>query len=105
MRSERAFPTCLLVVLLFLAPLASANSDIDWSKYAEEKTVSIETTDEDDGSRKRKIWLILLDGQAYIRTNSTGWGANVERNPDVLLSVASDILPLKVHCVHVSFLS
>jgi hypothetical protein len=83
---------------LLLAGAARAG-DVAWSDYAGERTVVAVTHDEDGDVRETTVWLVVVDGQGYIRTGSTRWGANVERTPQLLLRVASDELPVRVEFV------
>ncbi|UCE86852.1 MAG: DUF2255 family protein [Deltaproteobacteria bacterium] len=90
------------VVLAFLfasAPIAVAAERVEWGRYADEGTVRVTTTNEDGTTRTTKIWLVVVDGKGYIRTGNTRWGANVERDPDLVLHVASQDLPLRVEFV------
>jgi hypothetical protein len=89
-----------LVLALVLAFAGVAGSeDIVWARYAEEGTVKVTTTDEDGSPRETKVWLVVVGGQGYIRTRKTRWGANLERNPEIVLRVGSDLLPLRVEFV------
>jgi hypothetical protein len=93
--------TVLLALLFPIAPVhgASGEGAIDWERYAEEGTVEVITTDEDGSARETKVWLIVVEGQGYIRTGSTGWGGNVERNPELTLRIGETELPLRVEFV------
>jgi hypothetical protein len=90
-----------LAALILLAPLVGAQGEeaIEWDRYSEEGTVEVITTNEDGSARKTKVWLAVVDGQGYIRTGKTGWGGNVERNPDVTLRIGETELPLRVEFV------
>jgi hypothetical protein len=91
----------VLAALILLAPLAAAQGEeaIEWDRYSEEGTVEVITTNEDGSARKTKVWLAVVDGQGYIRTGKTGWGGNVERNPDVTLRIGETELPLRAEFV------
>jgi hypothetical protein len=82
-----AFPKASLAVLVSLF-LAAAAAAVDWGVLADERVVEILTTNEDGSRRETKVWLVALEGQGYIRTGSTRWFANIERNPDVVLRAA-----------------
>jgi hypothetical protein len=73
---------CLVLVLL--APAAGA---INWDDLSGVDTVTITTTNADGSPRETTIWLLVVDGDPYIRTGDTHWGANAERTPDVKLHV------------------
>jgi hypothetical protein len=80
-----AFPKASLAVLVSLFFTAVAAAAPEWDSLADERVVEILTTNEDGSRRETKVWLVVLDGQGYIRTGSTRWFANVERNPDVVV--------------------
>jgi hypothetical protein len=82
--------------LLLAAGSSGAEPVIDWGAHAEEQTVIAVTTDEDGGIRETKVWLVVIDGEGYIRTGNTRWGRNLERDPRLLLRVAEDELSLRV---------
>ena len=37
------------------------------------------TTDEGGRARTTTVWIVVVEGHAYLRTGSTIWGGNVER--------------------------
>ena len=60
----------------------------DWDAIADEGTVVISTANENGATRQTTIWLVVVDGEAYVRTSrSTRWGGNLERDPDAVLRV------------------
>ncbi len=79
----------LILALAIAAAGGSARAAApDWNAIADADTVRISTTNENGSTRRTTIWLVVVDGEAYIRTSrSTRWGGNVEREPDVVLSV------------------
>jgi hypothetical protein len=78
-----------VAILFFAFVLGSAAQAIapDWSKVADLGTVEVISTDEDGGQRLTPVWIVILDQQAYIRTGSTIWGDNVEREGTLKLRV------------------
>jgi hypothetical protein len=70
-----------------VAPRAARADVPDWNAIAEIQTVQVSTVDEDDEPRDTTVWLVVVDGQGYIRTGSTTWGANVQRNPEIDLEI------------------
>ena len=57
------------------------------------------TTNEDGSQRDTKVWLVVADGQGYIRTGNTRWGGNVVRDPDVTLRIEGSDHALRVEFV------
>jgi hypothetical protein len=96
-RIPRAIPSILLLALLAALPAAAAAPD--WNAVKDVGNVEIVTTNEDGSARETTIWLAVVDGQGYIRTGSTRWKANVERNPDVTLRIDEAEYPLRVEFV------
>ena len=91
----------VLTAFILIAPIAGAEGGdaVQWDRYSEEGTVEVITTNEDGSARETKVWLAVVEGQGYIRTGNTGWGGNVERNPDVTLRIGEIELPLRVEFV------
>ena len=90
----------VLAFVLVLAFVGVAGAEeMAWARYADEGTVKVATTNEDGSTRDTKIWLVVVGGQGYIRTGKTRWGANLKRDPDIVLRVGSELLPLRVEFV------
>jgi len=91
----------VLTAFILFAPVAGAQGGdaVQWDRYAEKGTVEVITTNEDGSARVTKVWLAVVDGQGYIRTGKTGWGGNVERNPEIALRIGETELPLRVEFV------
>jgi hypothetical protein len=77
------------VVLVIVAVVASATAAaaFDWNAFADEDVVVVLTKDEDGSARETKVWLAVLDGQAYIRTGGSTWGGNITREPQIVLRI------------------
>jgi hypothetical protein len=88
-----------LAALLLLSAAAFADDRIDWASHGEADTVTVITTDEDGSTRETTVWLVVLDGDGYIATGSTRWGANIERNRDVVLRIGETELALRAEFV------
>jgi hypothetical protein len=87
----------LLALLLAVAPAYAA---FDWAAHTAEQTVAVISQDADGAARETTIWLLVLDGQPYIRTGSTTtWGENVLRDPNISLRVGSETLALRAERV------
>jgi hypothetical protein len=82
-----------------LASLASAAGP-DWAAVAGEREVKVITSNPDGSRRETTIWLIVVDGQGYIRTSSsTRWGDNAVRQPDIALRIAGIEYPVRASLV------
>jgi hypothetical protein len=78
--------SALLLASLVAAPAAAAGPD--WNAVADVEEVEVLTTDEDGAARETTIWLVVVDGQGYVRGGVRGhWGRNAQRDPDVALRV------------------
>lgn len=83
--------------IAFAGPSAGV---IDWSRYAAKSTVTVITTDEDGSTRETTVWLVVVRGEAYVRTGDTHWGDNAASRPDVAVRIGKEEIP--VHAERVS---
>jgi len=83
------------VVAVGFGAAAARAHPVNWSQLADVDTIEIQSTNEDGSTRTTTIWLAVRKGEGYIRTGSTRWGANVERNPDVVVRIAGRDYPLR----------
>ena len=92
------FPGIALVLGLALGPVgfAAAADEVDWTALAAPDVVEIITQDEDGDDRETNIWIAVVDGAAYIRTGSSRWFANLERNPAAVLRSGDTLQPIAV---------
>lgn len=77
----------VLAGALSLLAVATAAEVPDWNAVKDIETVSIATSNPDGTQRYTTIWLVIVEGRAYIRTGDTTWGANVARDPNVKLVI------------------
>lgn len=83
------------VVAACLAAAGVAHAAVyDWERFADVDTVEVISTDEDGGARLTTVWIVVLENQPYLRTSSTTWGDNVER--EGRLRLRSDFGELEV---------
>ena len=70
------------MVLAFVLAVASSTESAtpEWSKWADLQTVQVISTDQGGRARTTTVWIVVVDGQAYLRTGRTIWGSNVERD-------------------------
>ena len=86
----------IAVASLLFAPITAISADLDWGAVADVGSVHVLTTDGDGDARATKIWLLVLDGQGYIRTSRRStWGDNVEHNPDIGLRIEGTDFPVR----------
>lgn len=76
-------------------PVAAGAAGPDWEALADVGTIEAITHDEDGDVRETKIWFVVLDGQGFIRTGSSRWGENVERDPELVLRIDEVEYPLR----------
>ncbi len=89
-----------LIALSSLAMAAGASAqDLDWSQHADVSVIEIITVDADGDVRETKVWFVLSEGAAYLRTNGTRWLANIERNPNVVVRIEGHEFPQRVQVV------
>jgi hypothetical protein len=70
----------------FGSRVASA-APFDWAPVSSESVVEILTSDADGDLRETPVWVVVLDGAAYVRTNDSKWLANIRRGSPVRLRV------------------
>ena len=82
-RASIALGASLGLALLAHAARASSPPPV-WEDLADVPTIQIKTTDAEGDAVERTIWLLVLDGQGYVRAGGTSrWDANVDAHPDV----------------------
>ena len=98
MRTRRVFRHWVLGVagscLAALAASGAAEAQ-DWGAIGATDVVVVVTRNQDGSDRETKVWIVVVDGRAYIRTAATRWYGNVERDPDIVLRVGEDEFPLR----------
>jgi hypothetical protein len=87
-----------LALCLGLAALAGA-ATLDWNAVAAVEEVQVKTQDEDGAERDTTVWLVVVDGQGYVRTGGTRWGDNLVRKPEVVLEIEGEDHALRVEFV------
>jgi hypothetical protein len=98
---ERLLPrvSLALAAALFAVGGAAGAATPDWNAVADVQEVQVVTQDEDGEERDTTIWLLVMEGQGYIRTGGTRWGDNVLRDPEVVLEIEGESYPLRVEFV------
>ncbi|HXJ80339.1 MAG TPA: DUF2255 family protein [Candidatus Methylomirabilis sp.] len=89
------------VVLAFALSFASSAEAamLDWSKWADLRTVEVISIDEDGRPRTTTVWIVVVAGQPYLRTGGTIWGSNVEREGKLKLKGAPGEYELRIEKV------
>ena len=97
---RRAAPAAALACALLLAALAAPAADASgWARHAERETVEVITKNEDGSLRDTTVWIVVVDGEAFLRTGGTRWGDNAERNPELTLRAGEEEIPLRTELV------
>ena len=72
----------------------------DWHALGAEREIRVHTRNEDGSTRETTIWLVVVEGQPYIRPSSrTRWGGTMKRNPDIVLEIAGTEYPVRSEAV------
>ncbi len=89
------------VVLAFALGFASSAEAAmpDWSKWADLQTVEVISVDQGGRPRTTTVWIVVVDGQPYLRTGGTTWGGNVEREGKLKLKGGPGEYELRVEKV------
>jgi hypothetical protein len=62
--------------------------------------VVVETVDADGSARETTVWLVVVDGEGYVRTSGgSRWGDNAVRRGALSLRVAGAAYPMQVEPV------
>ncbi|MFI5320675.1 MAG: DUF2255 family protein [Myxococcota bacterium] len=77
----------LWALAIGLAAGAAVAGTLDWTPASEESVVEILTGDADGSLRETPVWIVVLDGAGYVRTNDSKWLANIRRGSAVRLRV------------------
>ena len=77
------------LALAFGCLAAPAAADESWTPFAETEVVHIVTQDDGGAERDTKVWLVVVDGAAFVRTNDSRWLANIRRGSAVALKLDS----------------
>jgi hypothetical protein len=86
--------------LTFVPAAIAFAGEPKWEEVAKVNDIEIVTHDEDGDARETTIWLVVLDGQGFIRTGSSTWGENIKRNPsDIVLRIEGVEYPLKAEFI------
>ena len=83
-----------LAVLAFALAAPPASASDDWAPFAEADVVRIVTEDEDGGERDTSVWIVVVDGSAWVRTNESRWLANIRRGSRVALRLDATTRPV-----------
>jgi hypothetical protein len=76
------------------AAAAAAFTVGDLKDLADESVIEILTHDEDGALRETKIWVVVVELNAYVRTNRSRWLENIRRGSSVLLRVKGREIPV-----------
>jgi hypothetical protein len=95
--------SAVLAVAFLLAAQPSAagttSGPVDWTRYAGETTIEVVSTDADGSRRETTVWMVVVEGRAFVRTGNTHWGDNVASRPDVLVRIGAEEIPVRAELV------
>jgi hypothetical protein len=82
---------------LALAAFASGvlAQPVDWNAAQTESVIEILTSDADGSLRETPVWIVVIDGAGYVRTNDSKWLANIRRGSAVRLRIAGAESPVE----------
>ena len=93
------WPIAIALMCGFSAASMATSDPSEWQPFAEQDVIQIITEDPDGDLRETKIWIVVLDGTGYIRTNNSRWLANIRRGSPV--SIRSDEWESRVTAVEI----
>jgi hypothetical protein len=87
-RRSVAWGATLLAWGAIAAPVLA--SEPDWAALSDVGVIEIVTEDEDGDLRETKVWFVLVDGIAYLRTNGSRWLENIHRDPNLVVRIGDE---------------
>ena len=79
------WPIAIALMCGFSSVSVATSDPTEWQPFAEQDVIQIITEDPDGDLRETKIWIVVLDGTGYIRTNNSRWLANIRRGSPISL--------------------
>lgn len=67
--------------------LAAPAGPLDWDALAEEWFAIVLSTDPDGSLRETRVVFVVMEDTGIVRTGSTLWFANIQRDPDIRLRI------------------
>lgn len=89
----------LSLALLLPLPALGVDEGPEWEAVADVETIQVLTEKEDGTRRDTTVWLVVVDGQGYIRTGGSSWGDAVKADPDVEIRIGDASYLLQVRFV------
>ena len=85
-----------LAAVAIAVATAPARADVaePWRSAAEESVVELVTTDADGAARDTKVWIVVVDGTGFVRTNDSRWLANIRRGSSIVLRLDATDRPV-----------
>ena len=80
-----------LITLLVLLPSSARAQTFDPNFAAAVGVVELITLDMDGDARETSVWIVMIDGEVYLRTNETRWLENLRRIPLATLRVGDEL--------------
>ena len=89
--SVKAMLLLAVAALSMVVAQPAASSSPDWQAVSEVEEIQVLTAASEGELRETTIWLVVLDGRAFIRTSSrSGWGDDIERNSEIALRIEGE---------------
>ena len=95
-----ALACVLFLALAVTAAPARASAAVDWNAVADVDTIEVVTVAPDGQPRVTTVGLAVVGGRGYLRSAGTRWLDDVGRDPDLLVRIGADELPLRAVRVH-----
>lgn len=89
----------LVLHLTVMAP-SRATARVDWNAVADVGTIEVVTVGPEGHPRVTEVTLAVVGGHGYLRSSGTRWLADLGRDPDLLVRIGADELPLRAVRVH-----
>jgi hypothetical protein len=90
----------LALALALPAGPTRASALVDWNAVADVDTIEVVTIDPGGQPRVTTVGLAVVGGRGYVRSSGTRWLDDLGRDPDLLVRIGADELPLRAMRVH-----
>ena len=87
--------SAILLALLTATPTLAQ----DWESVVDEKQITVITNNEDGSTREVTIWLVVVDGDGFIRSAGTRWRRSMDRDPNIVLRISGAEYPVQAERV------
>jgi hypothetical protein len=87
------------ILFLLVILMSHSASSANWEVARAESEIFVTTSDKNGSERETTIWIVVVDGEAFVRTSGTPWERSIKRNPHAVLTIAGGDYPVQIRRV------